>query len=160
MFREALQLRGLPSLLGFDAGCFTFEAAQVVDAAATYFTFSNNLYTFNVGGVYGEDALYADTVGNLADGEGGVGGTFTVTENCTLENLNAFFFTFDNAQVYLYSVACLECRHINAHVFALDLGNYVHVATPYINSFAAPEGGSLPGVSQQPVNRYRHRASY
>ena len=41
-----------------------------------------------------ENTLYADAVGNLANGKSRIGVAFALADDHTLENLNTLFFTF------------------------------------------------------------------
>ncbi len=91
------------------------------------------------GGVEGEDTLNANAFGNFAHSKAGAGGAAVNADDAALENLDALFFTFDNAQVNLDGVAGTEGRQIRALVFAFDFANDIHYGCAPVHGVITPE---------------------
>src|SRR3954470_6088510 len=81
-------------LLLADARGLAGEVTQVVELGAAHAATTDDIDVGQHGAVQREDALDADAVGNLADGEAGADTRATTRDADTLERLNALLFAF------------------------------------------------------------------
>lgn len=107
----------------------TYAFAKVVQLGTAYLTAGHNLYLSNLGGVYGEGALYALAICDLTHGESLIHAGTTLADDDALENLHAFLTTFDHAAVNLYSVTYVEGRYVVLQLFFFDCIENVHLVS-------------------------------
>jgi hypothetical protein len=82
------------ALLALDAGGLALQLAQVVEARAPHVALRDHLDLLDARRVQREDALDADAVGDLADGERRARATAVLTDHDALEDLDALLVAF------------------------------------------------------------------
>ena len=119
-----------------DAGCFTLEVAQVIEASAAHFALADHFDGADRGRVEREDALDADAKADAAHREGGAGGPALLGDHhafeCLKTFLNLFAFTFLQADIDADRVARTELRQVFAQLRFMELTNYrIHVRVSF-----------------------------
>lgn len=121
--REALSvLAGKANLA--NTGSLATTTTEIVQARTTHATSCYHLDFLGAWVVQGKSFFDADTVGDFADGIGGVHGATLTLDNDALENLDTLLIAFDNPNVDLDGIAGAEIRMIDAHLLLIDSFDY------------------------------------
>ena len=73
-----------------------------------------------------ENTLYANAVGNFANGKSRIAVSFALADDHTLENLNTLFFTFFYFYVDFDIITRPKIRVVEAHLFFFKLLYFFH----------------------------------
>src|SRR5688500_2024971 len=101
-------LGGAEVALFLDLRSLTAQCTHVVKLGAAHVTLGDELDLFDDRGVHREGTLYADTEGNLADGEGLANAVTLAAQDEALEHLDAGVLAFDDVHVNLEGVTRAE----------------------------------------------------
>ena len=123
---HSIVLLSLVKILRLNTSGFTFELTQVVKTATANFTFGDEFNALDEGGVQGEDTLYTNAVRDFTNGKGAVGAAFLEADNVTMENLDTFFFAFNNTHVNFHVVASSKAGVIHAQVLLFNSLDFIH----------------------------------
>lgn len=107
-----------------NTGSLATTTTEIVQARTTHATSRYHLDFLGAWVVQGKGFFDADTVGDFADGIGGVHGATFTFDNDALENLDTLFIAFDNPNMDLDGIAGAEIRMIDAHLFLIDSFDY------------------------------------
>src|SRR5450432_679693 len=102
--------------------------AQIVELRATDAATADDVHVAEHGAVDREDALDADAVGDLANGEGLADAAAALGDAHALERLQPLLLTFLYTHVHAQRVARAEGRNVGAEEFLLGLNEYMHRA--------------------------------
>src|SRR5450432_287047 len=102
--------------------------AQIVELRATHASTPNDVHVAEHGAVDREDALDADAVGDLANGEGLAHAAAALGDAHAFERLQPLLFAFLDAHVHAQCVTRAEGRNVGAEKFLLGLDEYMHKA--------------------------------
>ena len=93
-------------------GALTDSVTEVIKLSSSYLTLSDYVDLRNVRGMYGEDLLNANAVGNLSYGEGLGDSAALLCDNGALKKLNSLVGSVLDLAVYNYGVTDVYCRGI------------------------------------------------
>src|SRR5437868_1563248 len=116
-------------LLLLDTRRLAGELAEIEELRATDAAATDDRDVADHRAVHREDALDADAVGNLPDGECLADSSAAAGDANALERLNAFLVTFFDANVHAQRIAGTKCRHVRAHPALLSLDKGVHMCS-------------------------------
>src|SRR5204863_8471611 len=126
---------GLAARVFGDARRASGTVAQVVELRATHRGPHGDLDLVDARGVHREDALDADAVGHLADGEGLAVLATATTKDRAFEHLDALLVALDDLHVHAHGVAGLEGRHVLAELAVLDPIDRIHGERAFYRPF-------------------------
>lgn len=99
---------------------------KVIQLGATNFALLDDFDLRQLRGMNLEYTLDTFSVGDLANGEGFVEARPAASEDDSLENLDSFLTTLDNARVNVDGISLRKLGNFVFHLLALDFINHVH----------------------------------
>jgi hypothetical protein len=113
-----------------NTGCFTAQAAQVVQSCPANPASSHNFNTIDLGSVQGECSFHSHPVGNSPDRKGFAEAPAPAPDYHAFKDLDSFPAAFNNLYMNPDGVTRAETDNILFYLFLFERLNEVHLAVP------------------------------